>query len=89
MLSLIHRYEGLGIDFNVLMGKVSTQQSCMALWDCWQRYMDVSQLLRDLPELEVFRHLDPPRPSTTSKRAAQNVIGVIWTWRHSKQKSMR
>lgn len=30
-----------------------------AAWDMLQRYMDVSQPLPDVPELEPFRHLDP------------------------------
>ncbi|RUR56589.1 hypothetical protein [Vreelandella populi] len=30
-----------------------------AIWDMLQRYMDVSQPLPDVPELEPFRHLDP------------------------------
>ena len=30
-----------------------------AVWDMLQRYMDVSQPLPDVPELEPFRHLDP------------------------------
>ncbi|MEH6501184.1 MAG: hypothetical protein V7751_17495 [Pseudoalteromonas distincta] len=59
MLNMVHRYRVAAIDFSVLMGKVSRQQACMALWDFWQRYMDISQPLPDLPELEVFRHLDP------------------------------
>ncbi|WP_355661601.1 hypothetical protein [Halomonas salifodinae] len=30
-----------------------------AAWDMLQRYMDVSQPLPDIPQLEPFRHLDP------------------------------
>ncbi|MCS2608578.1 hypothetical protein [Halomonas dongshanensis] len=30
-----------------------------AMWDMLQRYMDVSQPLPDVPQLEPFRHLDP------------------------------
>lgn len=59
MLNLVHRYHVAAIDFSVLMGKVGIREHCVALWDFWQRYMDISQPIPDLPELEFFRHLDP------------------------------
>lgn len=59
MLNLVHRYQIAAIDFSVLMGKVGIQAHCMALWDFWQQYMDVSKPLPELPDLEPFRHLDP------------------------------
>ncbi|AQZ93482.1 hypothetical protein ACFSB1_12570 [Halopseudomonas phragmitis] len=59
MLNLVHRYQVAAIDFSVLMGKVGIQTHCMALWDFWQQYMDISKPLPEVPDLEPFRHLDP------------------------------
>src|SRR5690606_18477147 len=59
MLNLLHRYTPVGIDFSVVMGKQRLVEPCMAMWDFWQRYMDISQPLPDIPVLEQYRHLDP------------------------------
>lgn len=59
MLNLLHRYTPVGIDFSVVMGKQRLVEPCMAMWDFWQRYMDISQPLPDIPLLEQYRHLDP------------------------------
>jgi len=59
MLNLLHRYTPVGIDFGVVMGKQRLVEPCMAMWDFWQRYMDISQPLPDIPVLEQYRHLDP------------------------------
>ena len=59
MLNLLHRYTPVGIDFSVIMGKQRLVEPCMAMWDFWQRYMDISQPLPDIPLLEQYRHLDP------------------------------
>lgn len=59
MLNLLHRYTPVGIDFSVVMGKQRLVEPCMAMWDFWQRYMDISQPLPEIPLLEQYRHLDP------------------------------
>ncbi|WP_304638872.1 hypothetical protein [Pseudomonas sp.] len=59
MLNLVHRYQVAAIDFSVLMGKVGIQAHCIALWDFWQQYMDISKPLPEVPDLEPFRPLDP------------------------------
>ena len=64
-LNLIHRYphrsrlpntkDPLEFSFTV-DGSIA---QLYAAWDMLQRYMDITQPLPDVPELEPFRHLDP------------------------------
>ncbi|WP_431024830.1 hypothetical protein [Halomonas sp. H5] len=64
-LKLIHRYphrscllhtkHPLEFSFSV-DGSIAQRY---AAWDMLQRYMDVSQPLPDIPQVEPFRHLDP------------------------------
>ncbi|AQU81421.1 MULTISPECIES: hypothetical protein [unclassified Halomonas] len=62
---VIHRYPhrspdpltNNSLEFSFAVDGSITQR--YAVWDMLQRYMDVSQPLPDVPELEPFRHLDP------------------------------
>src|SRR5690554_2134401 len=57
-LLLVHRYQDLKVDID-LLGGVRNSEECMALWDMWQNFMDISQPLPDIPLWEEYRHLDP------------------------------
>ncbi|MBZ5488735.1 hypothetical protein HW452_14505 [Halomonas aquamarina] len=64
-LKLIHRYPHRSrlpnsaslLEFDFTVGGSIAQ--LYAAWDMLQRYMDVSQPLPDIPQIEPFRHLDP------------------------------
>lgn len=64
-LKLIHRYPHSSpdsfskrpLEFSFTVDGSIAQR--YAAWDMLQRYMDISQPLPDVPELEPFRHLDP------------------------------
>jgi hypothetical protein len=58
-LMFVHRYTGKQFSQTSLSRTEPAKEEVMALWDMLQRYMDVSQLLPDMPRLEPFRHLDP------------------------------
>jgi len=57
-LYFVHRYRPIQVDID-LLGGVSNRQDCLALWDLWQNFMDISQPLPDVPLWEEYRHLDP------------------------------
>ncbi len=59
LLCLNHRYQNKQIAFGPLVDIYQDSTEHYALWDYIQNYMDVSQPLPDIPELEKFRHLDP------------------------------
>ncbi|WP_083265510.1 MULTISPECIES: hypothetical protein [Pseudomonadaceae] len=59
LLCLNHRYQNKQIAFRPLVDIYQDSTEHYALWDYIQNYMDVSQPLPDIPELEKFRHLDP------------------------------
>ncbi|MCC5881010.1 MAG: hypothetical protein JJU25_00030 [Halomonas sp.] len=64
-LKLIHRYPqrsrlphiNAPLDYDFSVGGSIAQ--LYAAWDMLQRYMDISQPLPDIPQVEPFRHLDP------------------------------
>ena len=82
MLNLLHRYTPVGIDFSVVMGKQRLVEPCMAMWDFWQRYMDISQPLPEIPLLEQYRHLDP-----TTARYDQSKARPPRFWRDMDEKT--
>lgn len=57
-LYFVHRYRPIQVDID-LLGGVSNRQDCLALWDMWQNFMDISHPLPDVPLWEEYRHLDP------------------------------
>src|SRR5690606_23125285 len=57
-LYFVHRYRPIHVDID-LLGGVSNRQDCLALWDMWQNFMDISHPLPDVPLWEEYRHLDP------------------------------
>ncbi|AQU81426.1 MULTISPECIES: hypothetical protein [unclassified Halomonas] len=64
-LKLIHRYphrsrlphSKSSLEFDFTVGGSIAQ--LYAAWDMLQRYMDASEPLPDIPQIEPFRHLDP------------------------------
>ncbi|WP_165856460.1 hypothetical protein [Marinobacter sp. JSM 1782161] len=58
-LRLFHRYSQCEVDIGAATGDHSLPESCYAMWDFIQNYMDVSRPLPDIPVLEPYRHKDP------------------------------
>ncbi|WP_203142198.1 hypothetical protein [Marinobacter mangrovi] len=58
-LRLFHRYSPCEVDIGAATGDHSMPESCYAMWDFIQNYMDVTRPLPDIPVLEPHRHKDP------------------------------
>ncbi|MCX4029289.1 hypothetical protein [Spartinivicinus marinus] len=58
-LTLVHRYQPISFNVPIGLEGVLDGRFRLADWDTLQRFMDISQPLPDIPQLEPFRALDP------------------------------
>lgn len=56
---LCHRYQKLEVHLGEALSLNRFPNACYAHWDFIQNYMDVTRPLPDVPQFELYRHLDP------------------------------
>ncbi len=56
---LCHRYKKLEVHLGEMLSLNRFPNACYAHWDFIQNYMDVTRPLPDIPQFELYRHLDP------------------------------